>query len=47
MLLGIAMLYGARLIHIDTGISRVYGGTVSYLEILEGTPTPHAVQRSQ
>jgi hypothetical protein len=44
---GIAMLYGARLIRIDTGISRVYGGTVSYLEILEGTPIPHAVKRSR
>jgi hypothetical protein len=47
ILSGIAMLYGARLIRIDTGISRVYGGKVSYLEILEGTPIPHAVERSQ
>jgi len=43
---GIAMLYDARLILIDTGISRVYGGTVSYLEIFEGTLIPHAVERS-
>jgi hypothetical protein len=41
------MLYDARLILIDTGISRVYGGTVSYLEIFEGTLIPHAVVRSQ
>jgi hypothetical protein len=47
ILSGIAMLYGARLIRIDTGISRVYGGTVSYLDILEGTPIAHAVERSQ
>ena len=46
ILSGIAMLYGARLILIDTGISRVYGGTVSYLDILEGTPIPHALERS-
>jgi len=47
ILSGIAMLYGARLILIDTGISRVYGGTVSYLEILAGTPIPQVVERSR
>jgi hypothetical protein len=47
ILSGIKMLYGARLILIDTGISRVYGGTVSYLEVSAGMPVPHAVERSQ
>jgi hypothetical protein len=43
---GIAMLYGGRLIRIDTGNSAVYGGKVSYLDILDGTPIPHVVERS-
>jgi hypothetical protein len=47
ILSGIAMLYGGKLIRIDTGISAFYGGTVSYLDILDGTPVPHAVKRSQ
>lgn len=46
ILSGIAVLYGGRLIRIDTGISAVYNGKVSYLEILDGTPNPHAVERS-
>ncbi len=46
ILSGIAMLYGGRLIRIDTGISSVYGGKVSYLEILDGNPTAHTVERS-
>jgi hypothetical protein len=41
------MLYDGRLILIDTGISRVYGGRLSYLEIFEGTLIPHTVERSQ
>jgi hypothetical protein len=45
ILSGIAVLYGGRLIRIDTGISAVYNGKVSYLEILDGTPIPHVVQR--
>ena len=44
---GIGVQYGGRLVRIDTGISAVYGGKVSYLEILDGTPVPHAVERSQ
>jgi hypothetical protein len=44
---GIAVLYGGRLIRIDTGISAVYNGKLSYLEILDGTPTPHVVERSR
>jgi hypothetical protein len=43
---GISVLYGGRLVRIDTGISDVYGGKVSYLEILDGTPVPHVVERS-
>jgi hypothetical protein len=47
VLSGIAMDFGGRLIRIDTGISAVYGGKVSYLEILDGTPIPHVVERSR
>jgi len=47
ILAGIAMLYGGRLIRIDTGITSVYGGAVSYLDILDGTPIAHAISRSQ
>jgi hypothetical protein len=47
ILSGIAMLYDGRLIRIDTGISSVYGGKVSYLEILDGNATAHIVERSQ
>jgi hypothetical protein len=47
VLSGIAVLYGGRLVCIDTGITSVYGGKVSYLEILDGTPVPHVVERSQ
>jgi hypothetical protein len=47
ILSGIAMLYDGRLIRIDTGISRVYGGAVSWLEIIDGKPMPHTVERSQ
>ena len=47
VLSGIAMLYGEKLIQIDTGISCVYNGKLSYLEIRDGTPIPHVVERSQ
>lgn len=47
ILSGIAMLYGGRLIRIDTGISEVYDGKVSYLEILDGAPIAHVVERSR
>jgi hypothetical protein len=47
ILSGIAFFQHAKLICIDTGISAVYGGAVSYLEIVDGTPVPHAVERSQ
>jgi len=44
---GIALSHDGRLARIDTGISSVYGGKVSYLEILDGNPIPHVVERSQ
>jgi hypothetical protein len=47
VLSGIAVLYDGRLVRIDTGISSVYNGKVSYLEILDGTPIPHVVERPQ
>jgi hypothetical protein len=47
ILSGIALQYGGRLIRIDTGISSVYSGRVSYLEILDGTPVSHVVERSK
>jgi hypothetical protein len=47
ILSGIALFQDGKLICIDTGISAVYGGTVSYLDIVDGTPVPHAVTRSQ
>jgi hypothetical protein len=46
ILSGIALFQDGKLICIDTGISAVYGGTVSYLEIVDGRPIPHAVARS-
>jgi hypothetical protein len=47
ILSGIAFFQDGKLICIDTGISAAYGGTVSYLDIVDGTPVPHAVARSQ
>lgn len=44
---GIAVLQGDRLIRIDTGISAVYGGKLSYLEILDGALLAHEVARPQ
>jgi Calcineurin-like phosphoesterase len=46
ILSGIAIFQDGKLICIDTGISAVYGGTLSYLDIVDGTPVPHAVARS-
>ena len=45
VLSGIAMLYGGRLIRIDTGITSVYGGAVSWLDITDGTAVAHAIPR--
>jgi hypothetical protein len=47
ILSGITFFDDGKLICIDTGISAVYGGTVSYLDIVDGTPVPHAVARSE
>jgi hypothetical protein len=46
ILSGIALFQDGKLICIDTGISAVYGGAVSYLDIVDGVPVPHAVVRS-
>ena len=46
ILSGIRMDYGGRLVRIDSGISRYYGGTLSWLEIVGGRVVPHAVERS-
>lgn len=43
---GIQLLYGGRLVTIDTGNSRYYRGTPSYLEIIGDRLVPHAVARS-
>jgi hypothetical protein len=42
---GIGILYGGKLARIDTGISRHYNGTLSWLEIVGETMTPHSVRR--
>jgi hypothetical protein len=47
ILSGIAFFDDGKLICIDTGISAAYGGTLSYLDIVDGTPVSHAVARSQ
>ncbi len=43
---GIQILYGGKLVTIDTGISSYYGGPPSYLEILGDRLVPHVVARS-
>jgi hypothetical protein len=45
-LAGISITYGGRLIRIDTGISRFYGGPLSWLEIIGDQVVPHTVPRS-
>ena len=42
---GIEFLYGNRLARADTGISRAYGGPLTWLEIVGATMTPHTVAR--
>lgn len=44
---GISILYGGRLVDVDTGNSRFYGGPLSWLEIIGGQMTPHQVVRSR
>lgn len=43
---GIEFLGSSRLARIDTGISRAYGGPLSWLEIIGGKMIPHSVVRS-
>lgn len=45
-LAGIVIAQRGRLVRIDTGISSSFGGTPSYLEIIDGKLIPHAVARS-
>jgi hypothetical protein len=42
---GIAITNGGRLARIDTGISRYYGGPLSWLEIIGDRMVPHVVGR--
>lgn len=42
---GIQIIGNGRLARIDTGISRFYGGPLSWLEITEGQMIPHTVPR--
>jgi len=44
-LAGISLRQDNRLILIDTGISAYYNGKVSWLDITNGTPTPHEIPR--
>jgi hypothetical protein len=44
---GITITNGGRLIRIDTGISRYYGGPLSWIEIVGDTVTPRTVARSR
>jgi hypothetical protein len=43
---GIAVTNDGRLLRIDTGISRYYGGPLSWLEIIGERVVPHNIQRS-
>jgi hypothetical protein len=42
---GIEISNGNRLARIDTGISRAYGGPLTWLEIVGGTMVPHTIGR--
>lgn len=43
---GIRILHGGRLVAVDSGNARYYGGTPSYLEIVGDRLIPHTVPRS-
>ena len=45
-LTGILITNGGKLIRIDTGISRYYGGPRSWIEITGDTVTPRTVGRT-
>ena len=47
LLSGIQILDGGRLVRIDSGISRHYGGQLTYLEILGDRLVPHSVPRGR
>lgn len=44
-LAGIEITNGGRLVRVDTGISRYYGGSLSWLEIVGDRLTPHSTER--
>ena len=44
---GIGFLQGGKLIQIDTGISRYYGGKLGWLEIIGERAIPHAARSEQ
>ena len=46
ILSGISIEYGGRLVRTDTGISRFYGGPLTWLEIIGDQLLPHTVPRS-
>ena len=46
LLSGIAVLQGGKLVRIDSGNARHYGGRPSYLEIIGDRVVPHSVARS-
>ena len=43
---GVAIRHGGKLVQIDTGISRYYGGKLGWLEIIGDRLIPHAATRS-
>jgi hypothetical protein len=45
VLTGVAVLYGGKLVKIDTGISSVFGGKLGWVEIIDGKLTPHETPR--
>lgn len=46
VLAGVEIRHGGRLVMIDTGISAAYGGTLGYLEIVDGRLVPHIAKPS-
>jgi hypothetical protein len=45
VLSGVTVLYGGKLVKIDTGISAVFGGKLGWVEIVDGKLTPHEAAR--
>ena len=46
ILSGIVITKDERLARIDTGISRFYGGPLTWLEIIDGKMVPHSIERA-